>query len=136
MSLLLLFTGTGSGGGGGVGSLLLSPPVRRYASGSYGTLVQLHGQIRNVLDVGSVRGAYTFSNSYSTGGESLVVTVGQRVIVDVLVSRLANGVGVTYDGSKLKAWNLDGSGNLTTEKAAGTDLSAVVVPIIVLVVNH
>lgn len=100
-----------------------------------GLLGQLHGQLLPVLAVSTVRGRYTFSNNYSTGGETPTINI-QRKIVQVLFAALAGGYGIIWTGTKVQAWNLDGSGSVTTEVAAATDLSAVTVPMIVYVIAH
>ena len=65
-----------------------------------GLLGQLHGQLRNVIAVSTVRGYYTFSTSYATGGETPNINI-QRVVVQVLFAKLAGGKGITWNGTKL-----------------------------------
>jgi hypothetical protein len=117
-----------------VANLVFYPPVSA-PNRQKGLLPMLHSQYQDVLHVSTVRGTYTFSGSYMTGGETLTIPI-QRVVIQLLAARLAGGFGIVWTGTKLQAWNLDGSGNLTTEVTAGTDLSSVTVPIIAYVIAH
>jgi len=138
VSLLLLFggAGTGGGGGGGTPTIVFNMPVSRPMPWrGPGLLSEAHGQYQDVLRVSVVRGFFTFSNSYSSGGEAFTSPI-QRTVVQVLPARRAGSYGITWTDSKLQAWTLDGSGNLLAEVAGGTDLSSVVVPIIAYVIAH
>lgn len=136
MSLLLLFggAGTGGGGGGGTPTIVFNMPVSKPMPWS-GYLAEPHGQYQNVLQVSVVKGFFTFSNSYTTGGEAFTSPL-QRPVVQVLPARRAGSYGIVWTDSKIQAWTLDGSGNLLAQVAGGTDLSSVVVPIIAFVIAH
>lgn len=130
--MLLFDNGGGGGGGGGTPTIVFRPPVSHPMPWS-GRLPEAHGTYQDVLRVSTVRGFFTFSDNYSAGGEAFTSPI-QRPVVQVLPARRAGGYGIVWTDSKLQAWTLDGSGNLLSEATAGTDLSAVVVPIIAYVI--
>ena len=117
-----------------VGTVVFVSPVSRPMRAT-GLLPEAHGQYQDVLSVSTVRGTYTFSASYTTGGETVTIPI-QRTIVQLLPAKRAGGKAIIWTGAKLQAWNVDGSDNPTTEVTAGTDLSAVVVPLIAYVIAH
>jgi hypothetical protein len=131
---MLLFDNGAGGGGGGTPTIVFVGPVSRPFPFT-GRLPEAHGTYQDVLKVSTVRGRFTFSNAYTSGGEPFSTAI-QRPIVYVVPARRAGGYGIVWTDNKVQAYNLDGAGELTTEVAAGTDLSAVIVPMIAYVIAH
>ena len=114
------------------------PPVHPPAVPAQGNLTILHGPMPNVAGAAWCRAFYTFTSSYTTGGEAPAFQT-PRYITAAVFAKQAGGYGIVWNPgppSRLLAYNLDGSGNLTTEVTAGTNLSSVTVPIIVYLIAH
>jgi hypothetical protein len=79
-------------------------------------------------NVGVASGKFTFSDSYTTGGEALDLSNEFKKVIRVIVGSFpvtATVAAVKYVGGKLVAYDATG-----TEIAAETDLSTVVVEFI------